>query len=98
SHFETLTTTTQMPVTSSERSRPLRVLPFGRNKNFVGRQTKLDQLLTILHTEDTEEDCQRAALVGLGGVGKTQIALECAFQLQSASPMCSVFWVQASDA
>ncbi|KFZ16903.1 hypothetical protein V501_02016 [Pseudogymnoascus sp. VKM F-4519 (FW-2642)] len=98
SHFKTLTTATQVPVTSSERSGPLRVLPFGRNKNFVGRQSKLNQLITILHTEDTEEDCQRAALVGLGGVGKTQIALECAFQLQSASPTCSVFWVQASDA
>jgi hypothetical protein len=98
SHFETLITATQVPVTSSERSGPLRVLPFGRNKNFVGRQSKLNQLITILHTEDTKEDCQRAALVGLGGVGKTQIALECAFQLQSASPMCSVFWVQASDA
>ncbi|OBT57821.1 hypothetical protein VE04_01878 [Pseudogymnoascus sp. 24MN13] len=98
SQFENLTTATQVPVTLSERSGPLRVLPFGRNKKFVGRQSKLNQLITILYTEDTEEDCQRAALVGLGGVGKTQIALQCAFELQLASPTCSVFWVQASDA
>jgi tetratricopeptide (TPR) repeat protein len=98
SHLETLTTATQVPVTSAKRSRPLRVLPFGRNKDFVGRQSKLSQLIKILHTEDTEEDCQRVALVGLGGVGKTQIALECAFQLQSISPTCSVFWIRASDA
>ena len=84
--------------TSSEHSGPLRLLPFGRNKDFVGRQSQLNQLITILHTEDIEEDCQRTALVGLGGVGKTQIALECAFQLQLASPTCSVLWVQASDA
>ncbi|KFY18110.1 hypothetical protein V492_00135 [Pseudogymnoascus sp. VKM F-4246] len=98
SDFETLTTATQVPLTSGEPNGPLRVLPFGRNRDFVGRQSELNQLIKTLHTEDTEEDCQRAALVGLGGVGKTQIALECAFQLQSTSPTCSVFWVQASDA
>jgi tetratricopeptide (TPR) repeat protein len=76
---------------------PLRVLPFGRNRDFVGRQSQLNRLITILHTENSEEDCQRAALVGLGGVGKTQIALECAFQLQTKSPTCSVFWVRASN-
>lgn len=77
--------------------KPLRVLPFGRNKDFVGRQPQLDRLIEILYTEDTEEDCQRTALVGLGGVGKTQIALECAFQLQKILPALSVFWVRASD-
>jgi Cdc6-like AAA superfamily ATPase len=73
------------------------VLPFGRNRDFVGRQSQLNRLLTILHTKDAKEDCQRIALVGLGGVGKTQIALECAFRLQTISPTCSVFWVRASD-
>jgi tetratricopeptide (TPR) repeat protein len=97
SHLETLTTAAQVPVTSGERSRPLSVLPFGRNNDFVGRQSQLSQLITILHSDNTEEDCQRAALVGLGGVGKSQIALECAFQLQSIPPTCSVFWVRASD-
>ena len=97
SDLKTLTTATQAPMTSGERSGPLRVLPFGRNKGFVGRQAKLNQLITILHTENTEEDCPRAALVGLGGVGKTQIALECALQIQSISRTCSVLWVRADD-
>ena len=76
----------------------LRVLPFGRNKDFVGRQSQLGRLIKILYSEGTEEDCQHVALVGLGGVGKTQIALECAFQLQKILPTLSVFWVRASDA
>lgn len=67
SGLKALTTATQVPVTSGEYSGPLRVLPFGRNKGFVGRQAKLRQLITILNTENTEEDCPRAALVGLGG-------------------------------
>ncbi|KIN05367.1 hypothetical protein OIDMADRAFT_177562 [Oidiodendron maius Zn] len=82
---------------SSRLPKPLKVLPFGRNKDFVGRQSQLNRLVKVLHTDNMEEDCPRAALVGLGGVGKTQIALECAFQLQSISPTCSVFWVRASD-
>jgi tetratricopeptide (TPR) repeat protein len=73
------------------------VLPFGRNQDFVGRQSQLDRLIKILYTEDTQEDCQRVALVGLGGVGKTQIALECAFKLQKILPALSVFWVRVSD-
>ena len=73
------------------------MLPFGRNKDFVGRQSQLNRLIKILYTEDTQEDCQRVALVGLGGVGKTQIALECAFRLQKVLPVLSVFWVRASD-
>jgi hypothetical protein len=35
------------------------------------------------------------AIVGLGGVGKTQIALETAFRIRDKYPDCSVFWVPA---
>ncbi|KAI9744913.1 MAG: hypothetical protein M1818_001839 [Claussenomyces sp. TS43310] len=75
----------------------IQLLPFGRNKDFVGRRSQLDRLIKILYTEDTKEDCQRAALAGLGGVGKTQIALELAFEIKSKSPLHSFFWVRASD-
>ncbi|KAI4599617.1 hypothetical protein KJ359_001714 [Pestalotiopsis sp. 9143b] len=34
-------------------------------------------------------------LKGLGGVGKTQIALEAAYRVQKQDPNCSVFWVPA---
>lgn len=40
---------------------------------------------------------QGIALVGLGGVGKTQIALETAYRLRETDPECSVFWVPALD-
>jgi len=70
---------------------------FGNNRNFAGREAQLSSLITKLPTEDTEESCQRVALVGLGWVGKTQIALEIAFKIQELSLDCPVFYVQAID-
>ncbi|KAK3935926.1 putative kinesin light chain [Diplogelasinospora grovesii] len=71
------------------------VVAFGRNKDFVGRKEILSDLLKRIPPSRDEDDCQRTAIEGLGGVGKTQIALEAAFQVRGD---CSVFWVPAVDA
>ncbi|XTI89187.1 purine and uridine phosphorylase [Cenococcum geophilum] len=72
-------------------------VPFGRNKDFVGRGSELVRLVEELRPGLPEDDCQRIALVGLGGVGKTQIALEASFRIREQCPDCSVFWVPATD-
>lgn len=77
---------------------PLWVVPFRRNKDFVGRESVLGTLLKTIKPEDDVDDCQRAAIEGLGGIGKTHIALEAAFRVRSACPNCSIFWVPANDA
>ncbi|KFZ24198.1 hypothetical protein V502_01323, partial [Pseudogymnoascus sp. VKM F-4520 (FW-2644)] len=74
------------------------VLPFSRNTDFVGRGFYLKQLIAKLDPRSFAGTCPRVALDGLGGVGKTQIALQFAYQIQETSLECSVFWVQASDA
>ncbi|KAI6080516.1 hypothetical protein F4821DRAFT_55383 [Hypoxylon rubiginosum] len=74
------------------------MVPFGCNKNFVGRESILQQLLEKISPSTDQDDCQRTALEGLGGIGKTQIALEAAYQVRDKHPDCSVFWVPAVDA
>ncbi|KAF5240159.1 hypothetical protein FOXYS1_15469, partial [Fusarium oxysporum] len=70
-------------------------LPLSRNKNFVGRQEVISQLQQLLFTDP---DGQRVALVGLGGVGKTQIALQLAHLVTKEDQTdrnYSVIWMPA---
>ncbi|OAL45572.1 hypothetical protein IQ07DRAFT_576125 [Pyrenochaeta sp. DS3sAY3a] len=67
-------------------------LPFTQNQRFVGRNTELDVLEEKLFKN---KDCHQLALVGLGGVGKTQIALQFAYYVKERYPDYSIFWVQA---
>ena len=36
-------------------------------------------------------------ITGLGGVEKTQIALELAYQIRDKKPECSIFWIPATS-
>ncbi|KAL7920802.1 hypothetical protein ACQKWADRAFT_297339 [Trichoderma austrokoningii] len=74
------------------------LVPFGQNQNFVGRDAILSSLLKKIRPDANKEDCQRTAIEGLGGVGKTQIALEAVYRLHNEHPGCSIFWVPAVDA
>jgi len=40
---------------------------------------------------------ERIAIFGLGGIGKTQIALELAYQTRELYPDCAIFWLPAVD-
>ena len=68
-------------------------MPFTRNKNFVGRSSQLEQLTLKIRAEGQSH---RIAIQGLGGVGKTEIALEVAYRIKDL-PGYTVFWVPASD-
>ncbi|KAL0933548.1 uncharacterized protein CTRU02_212511 [Colletotrichum truncatum] len=75
--------------------KPYFIVPFGRNENFVGRDAILTQLLERVPPSAQKDTCQRTAIVGLGGVGKTQVAIEAAYRVRDAHPDCLVFWVPA---
>ncbi|KAK3990682.1 hypothetical protein QBC44DRAFT_324600 [Cladorrhinum sp. PSN332] len=69
------------------------LLPYPRNAKFVGRQSTINSLLNQAMGDIPEP---RTGLFGLGGVGKTQIAIEYAYALYEARPTISVFWVFAA--
>ncbi|KAI1820891.1 hypothetical protein F4861DRAFT_542494 [Xylaria intraflava] len=73
------------------------MVPFGRNDGFVGRDAILEQLLEKIPPSANKDDCQRNAIEGLGGIGKTQVVLEAAYRVREEHPDCSVFWVPAVD-
>ncbi|KAK0639519.1 hypothetical protein B0T16DRAFT_497593 [Cercophora newfieldiana] len=85
-----------------ERESPAPFLvPYTNNPNFIGRSDILEALRTQLnglYTSAGTTSQPRACLHGLGGIGKTQIALAYIFWLRNAHPEVSVFWIHASNA
>ncbi|RYC85301.1 hypothetical protein BFJ63_vAg11827 [Fusarium oxysporum f. sp. narcissi] len=69
---------------------PCYYIPFTKNSRFTGRTTILSALEDKFFGPDQS---QKVALVGLGGVGKTQIALHFALQMKEKRPDYSIFWV-----
>ncbi|KAF2467718.1 uncharacterized protein BDR25DRAFT_233833, partial [Lindgomyces ingoldianus] len=71
---------------------PSCAIPFRRDTDFVDRGTLLDQI-----REKCAAPASRIALVGLGGVGKSQLAIEHCYQTADEYPETWVFWVHASN-
>ncbi|KAN0078920.1 hypothetical protein V8E54_005433 [Elaphomyces granulatus] len=71
------------------------MVPFNRNPRFLGRQNEIVELeQKILNNND---QVRKMAITGLGGVGKTQIALEIAYQVRDKKPECSIFWIPSTS-
>lgn len=68
-------------------------VPLPRNPYFTGREEILEALHKQLGVEQAVAITQSSALHGLGGVGKTQIALE--YTYRHALEYSAVFWIGA---
>ncbi|KAL6153466.1 hypothetical protein ACJQWK_11234 [Exserohilum turcicum] len=70
------------------------IIPFARNKSFVGRELQLAKLEAKLFSNT--QTTSTLAIVGPGGTGKSQLALEVAHRTLEKYKHCSVFWIDAS--
>lgn len=70
------------------------IVPFERNPRFTGRKNQLAQLEGMLFAKDYTA---KTAVVGLGGVGKTQLTLELLFQTKDRHSDCSIIWIPATN-
>ena len=69
------------------------MVPFRRNPLFTGRVSVLRRLHEMLSSQQTVALNQIPALSGLGGIGKTHIALEYVYRY--ASTYTAVLWINA---
>jgi tetratricopeptide (TPR) repeat protein len=71
-------------------------MPLRRNALFVGREDALRALASALEAGGTAAVGQRAALTGLGGVGKSQLASEFVYRYGQYFAG-GVFWLRCAD-
>ena len=79
--------------TPAPRPALLWYVPFGRNPLFTGREETLQMLHNAL--TDAKTTALTQAISGLGGIGKTQTALEYAYRYHEEYR--AIFWVRAAS-
>ena len=70
-------------------------VPFPRNPDFVGRTDDLERLHATLQQREPV-GIRPAGLTGMGGIGKTQLAVEYVYRFKDAYPD-GIFWINAAE-
>ncbi|KAJ4854222.1 tetratricopeptide repeat domain-containing protein [Trichoderma breve] len=83
----------KQPIIARPRTPPATIIifPFRHDPDFTGHDILLHDLVHACSSPPA-----RLALVGIGGIGKTQLAIELAYRLVASAKM-SVFWVNAES-
>lgn len=67
--------------------------PYIASELFIGRGYELNEIEKILHPDRKAQKQRRLVLGGMGGIGKTQLAV--AYAESGRGPYTSVFWLNA---
>lgn len=70
------------------------MVSFDQNPSFTGRESELQRVRQMLFAR---QQTVKVAITGLGGVGKTQLALELAYRIGAEYKDCSVIWIPATS-
>jgi tetratricopeptide (TPR) repeat protein len=68
--------------------------PYPRNSYFTGREPELNSIQNFFQQKEPSEVCI-VTLSGMGGVGKSQIAIEYAYKFQEQYQ--GIYWLQADN-
>ncbi|GCF11469.1 FxSxx-COOH system tetratricopeptide repeat protein [Dictyobacter arantiisoli] len=99
------TTEVAQAVSTPTQEAALWTVPYARNPHFTGRDDLLKQL-ELLFTGETPDQgvgvrqaalTQTQAIKGLGGIGKTQIAIEYAYRAHLQGRYRDVIWISAAN-
>lgn len=83
------------PAASIDNVPPAWNIPYHRNLFFTGREEVLERLYAMLRGSRMEGAAQPVAISGLGGIGKTQTAVEYAYRYQADYQ--AVLWARADS-
>jgi WD40 repeat protein len=88
------TSANSQDATALQKSYARFLVPFPHNPDFVGRDSELSSLHEMLQQGQSIVGIRPTVLVGLGGIGKTQLAVEYAHAYRADYPS-GVFWLNA---
>lgn len=80
----------------SETRFPCSNIPFPRNPHFFGREPEIERIRSILDHDSDHPSYKALTIIGMGGIGKSQIALSYAYERLEKN-MPAVFWVDSEN-
>ncbi|PYH28818.1 uncharacterized protein BO87DRAFT_401923 [Aspergillus neoniger CBS 115656] len=70
------------------------MVPFRRNPRFAGREDEITRIEGLFMQQIGPS---KVAICGLGGIGKTQIALELAYRMRNQDPKYLICWITCTS-